>query len=85
MLYLPDDPGHVWLDWFWQQHYASALAMMVAAILGITDALKYLAWRRRQAFAILRDDYQVPRLRPGATPTLTIDTSPRLWDRELDG
>ena len=85
ILYLPDDPGDVVLDDFWQRHYGSTFALALFAILAVLEARGLADRRRRQATMLLCDDYDVPRLSLPGTPPIFIDTAPRLWDRELDG
>jgi putative exporter of polyketide antibiotics len=90
ILYRPSDPEDVVLDSFWQRHYGSmvALALFVIVAIGeiLAQAMKDARERRQQALMLLRDDYLVPRESGSrAAASLRIDTSPRLWDRELDG
>ncbi len=85
VLYLASDPENVVPDWFWQRHFASTIALVVCMVLTATATLDFLAWRRRQAVALLRDDYVAPHAGWRGTPALPIDTAPRLWDRDLDG
>src|SRR5262245_4999151 len=42
VLYLPGDPGNVWLDAFWQRHCGSAVALALFAILGTSEVLRVL-------------------------------------------
>jgi hypothetical protein len=84
VLYLPSDPEKVVPDWFWQRHYRTLIAAAMFTALVAAEALRFRAWRRRQAVALLRDDYAGPGARSRGTPALPIDTAPRLWDQELD-
>lgn len=83
--YLPGDPGNLVLDWFWQRHYGSVIGLAAFTALATTQTLGFLAWRRRQASVLLRDDDIGPPVPGRGTPVLPIDLAPRLWDRDLDG
>ena len=83
VLYLPSDPENVVPDWFWQRHYGSTIAMTLFTVLAATEALRFFSWRRRQAVSLLRDDYVGPRTGSRGSPTLPIDTAPRLWNQDL--
>jgi hypothetical protein len=85
VLYLPSNPAEVVPDWLWQRHYRSLIALALFTTLAAADALRFRAWRRRQAIGLLRDDYVGPGGGSRGTPVLHIDTAPRLWDQDLDG
>ena len=85
ILYVPSDPNTVALDWFWQRHFGSMLALAVFMVVAAVERQKVIASRRRQRSALLRDDYVGPRWGPNGIASLPIDTSPALWDRGLDG
>ncbi len=83
--YLANDPETVWLAGFWPQHYPSLIAAVFAIVFAVAEAFRLRELHRRPAVGMLRDDYVGPRLRSSGGVTIPIDTSPRLWDRDLDG
>jgi hypothetical protein len=85
ILYSPSDLGNVAPDWFWQRHFGSAIALTMFGVLATAQALSFLNDRRRHSLALLRDDYVGPRSVSRGAQVLPIDTSPRLWDQQLDG
>ncbi len=85
ILYFPSDPNTVVLDWFWQRHFGSMLALALFMVVAAVERQKLIASRRRPRSALLRDDYVGPRVGSRGIPWLAIDTAPRLWDRDLDG
>ncbi len=91
ILYLPNDSGSVILDSYGQRHYYSIEALSLCVLLAAWKVRCFLERHHREAITPLPDDYVVPddyvALIAGTrgAPPLRIDTSPRLWDHDLDG
>lgn len=83
--YLPADPTEVVLDAFWERHHASVIALAIFAVLAASELLAYRAWRRRRHLRLTRDDYVPVAFSAPVVPGISINTTPPLWDREIDG
>ena len=81
--YVPDDPQYAALNEFWLLCPGSIAAIGVFGLVGFSGAMRLREARRRKGIALLGDDYVV--INPRASVSLSIDVTPRLWDRELDG
>jgi hypothetical protein len=58
ILYRPSDPTNVALDWFWQRHFGSMIALAVFAALAAREVLIVRTERRRRSVGLLRDDVE---------------------------
>jgi hypothetical protein len=55
VLYLPSDPGVVFLDRFWQLHFGSIIAIGLFGIVGVWEVCRLMTSRRRQSHLLLCD------------------------------
>jgi hypothetical protein len=68
ILYLPSDPHNVTADLYWQRYFGSTLAFATAAILLVSDCLKYRFLLRKRSSILLGDDPVEELVLPGLAP-----------------